>query len=91
MSPAGEVRVYILKVEGDYRRYTVKAAQNSWIVECLHDVPHSMAQEFSTSAFDPETGAPLREYLFPANLGRGLGCTEGDEFRFLRPTKRPLP
>jgi hypothetical protein len=88
ISPPGEVRVHRLKVEGDYKLYTVKAAQNSWIVEFLHDVPHSMAQEFSTYAFDPETGAPLREYLLPANLGWGLACTDGDEFRFLRANEK---
>jgi hypothetical protein len=88
ISPAGEVRVHRLKVEGDYRLYTVKTAQNSWIVEFLHDVPHSMAQEFSTYAFDPETGAPLREYLLPANLGWGLACTDGDEFHFLRANEK---
>jgi len=83
ISPSGEVRVHKLKVEGDYRLYTIKAARNLWIVEFLHDVPHSAAQEFSTYAFDPETGAPLREYFFPRNLGWGLACTDGDEFTFV--------
>jgi hypothetical protein len=71
ISPAAKVRVHRLKAEGDYRLwlYRVKADQNSWIVEFLHDVAHSLTEEFSTYAFDPGTGAPLREYLLPANLG----------------------
>ena len=69
ISRAAKVRVHRLKVEGDYRLYRVKADQNSWIVEFLHDVAHSLTEEFSTYAFDPGTGAPLREYLLPANLG----------------------
>jgi len=42
------------------------------------------AQEFSTYAFDPETGAPPREYPLPAKLGWGAACTDGAGFRFLR-------
>ena len=83
ISPSGEVTVHKLKVDGDYRLYTIKPAGNSWIVEFLHDVPHSAAQEFSTYAFDPESGAPLREYFFPADLGWGLACIDGDEFTFV--------
>jgi hypothetical protein len=88
ISPACEVRVHKLKVEADYRLYTLNAAQSSWIVEFLHDVRHSMAQGFSTYAFDPDTGAPQREYLLPANLGWGLACTDGDEFRSLRANEK---
>jgi hypothetical protein len=45
ISPAAKVRVHRLKVEGDYRLYRVKADQNSWIVEFLHDVAHSLTEE----------------------------------------------
>jgi hypothetical protein len=83
ISPSGEVRIRKLKVEGSYRLYTIKAAGNSWIVEFLHDVPHSAAVELSTYAFDPDSGAPLREYFFPTDLGWGLACTDGDEFTFV--------
>jgi hypothetical protein len=83
ISPSGEVRVHKLKVEGNYRLYTIKAAGDSWIVEFLHDVPGSAAVELSTYAFDPESGAPLREYYFPADLGWGLACADGDEFTFV--------
>lgn len=83
ISPSGEVRVRKLKVGGEYRLYTIKTTGNSWIVEFLHDVPNSAAQEFSTYAFDPESGEPLREYFFPADFGWGLACADGDEFTFV--------
>jgi hypothetical protein len=83
ISPSGEVTVHKLRLEGNYRPYTIKAARNSWIVEFLHDVPDSAAQEFSIYAFDSDSGAPLREYFFPADLGWGLACTDGDEFTFV--------
>jgi hypothetical protein len=83
VSPSGEVRVHKLKAEGNYRLYTIKAAGNSWIVEFLHDLPNSAAVELSTYAFDPESGAPLREYFFPADMGWGLACADGDEFTFV--------
>jgi hypothetical protein len=47
-----------------------------------------MAQEFSTYAFDPETGAPPREHPLPAMLGWGPACTDGGEFRFLRTNEK---
>jgi hypothetical protein len=80
VSPSGEVRVHQLKVKGDYRLYTIKATRNSWILEFLHNVPHSEAVEMSAYAFDPDGGTPLREYLFPPDLGWGLACADGDEF-----------
>jgi hypothetical protein len=83
IAPSGEVTVHKLKVEGQSRLYTMKTTGDSWIVEFLHDVPHSSAQEFSTYAFDSESGAPLREYFFPADLGWGLACADGDEFTFV--------
>jgi len=83
ISPSGEVQVRKLKVEGDFRLYTLKATRNRWIAEFLHGVPHSEAVEFSTYAFDPETGTPLQEYFFPTDLGFGLACTDGDEFTFV--------
>jgi hypothetical protein len=83
VSPSGEVRVHKLKVEGDYRLYTVKATRDAWIVEFIHDVPHSGVQEFSTYAFDPRSDAPLREYFFPKDMGWGLACADGDEFTFV--------
>jgi len=81
--PSGEVRVHKLNIKGAYRLYTIKASRNSWIVEFIHDVPNSNFEEFSTYAFDPETGVPLREYFFPGDLGWGLACTDGDEFTFI--------
>jgi hypothetical protein len=81
--PSGEVRIHKLKVAGNYRLYTIKATGNSWIVEFLHDVPNSTAVELSTYAFDPDGGAPLREYFFSTDLGWGLACTDGDEFTFV--------
>jgi hypothetical protein len=83
ISPSGDVRIHQLKVEGSNRLYTIKAAGNSWIVEFLRDVPHSTAVELSAYAFDPESGVPLREFLFPTDLGWGLSCVDGDEFTFV--------
>ena len=83
ISPSGEGKIHKLKVTSDYRLYTIKASKDSWIVEFLHDVPNSPAVEMSTYAFDRETGAPLREYLLPPDLGWGLACTDGDEFTFV--------
>ncbi len=83
ISPSGEVTVHKLKLEGNYRLYTIKPTRNSWIVELLHDVPGSAAVELSTYASDPESGSPLREYFFPTDLGWGLACTDVDEFTFV--------
>jgi len=83
ISPSGEVTVHELEVKGEYRLYTVKATRNLWIAEFLHDVPGSGAVELSTYAFDPESGAALREYFFPRDLGTGLACVDGDEFTFV--------
>jgi hypothetical protein len=83
ISPSGEVNVHRLKVEGDYRLYTIKAVGGGWIVEYLHDVPNSAAVELSTYAFDPESGAPLRKYFFPTDTGWGLACAGGDELTFV--------
>jgi hypothetical protein len=83
ISPSGEVRVHKLKVEGDFSMYTIKATPGAWIVEFMHNVPHSEAVEMSTYAFNPETGAPLREYFFPGDIGWGLACTDGNEFTFV--------
>lgn len=83
ISASGEVRVHKLKVKGDYRLFTIKATRDSWIVEFIYDLPDGTAQRFATYAFDPETGAPLREYFFPTDLGFGLACVDGDEFTFV--------
>jgi len=83
ISQSGEVRVHKLDIKGDYRPYTIKATQNSWIVEFLHHAPNSEFEEFSAYAFDPGTDAPLREYFFPGDLGWGLACTDGNEFTFI--------
>jgi hypothetical protein len=79
----GEVSVHRLKVEGDYRLYTIKAVARFWIVEFLHDVPNSAAVELSTYAFDPKSGAPLRKYFFPPDTGWGLACADGDDLTFI--------
>jgi hypothetical protein len=83
ISPSGEARVHNLKVKGDYRLFTIKATRDSWIVEFIYDLPDGTAQKFATYAFDPETGAPLREYFFPTDLGFGLACVDGDKFTFV--------
>jgi hypothetical protein len=83
VSPSGETTARQLKIKGDYRLYAIKSTRSSWIVEFIHDVPNSKLKEFSTFAFHPESGEPLREYFFPADLGWGLACTDGDEFTFV--------
>ncbi|MGD0988385.1 MAG: hypothetical protein ABR874_11270 [Candidatus Sulfotelmatobacter sp.] len=83
ISPAGAVRARKLGIQGVYRLFTVKRARDSWIVEYIHDIPGSTAQEFSTYEFDPRSGGLKREYFFPADLGWGLACADGDEFTFI--------
>jgi hypothetical protein len=83
ISPSGEVLAHKLKVKGNYRLFTIKAARDSWIVEFIYDLPDNTAQKFSTYAFDPATGVPLREYFFPTDLGFGLACVNEDEFTFV--------
>lgn len=83
VSPSGEVSAHTLKVEGDYRLYTIKSVDGLWIVEFVHDIPNSEGVELSTFVFDPETGAPLRKYLLPPDAGWGLACAEGNELTFI--------
>ncbi|MFZ0320679.1 MAG: hypothetical protein WAL56_16260 [Candidatus Sulfotelmatobacter sp.] len=83
ISPSGEVRARKLRIEGTYRLFTIKRARDSWIVEYIHDVPGSAAQEFSTYEFDPGDSRAKREYFFPTDLGWGLACADGDEFTFI--------
>jgi hypothetical protein len=84
ISPSGEVHIHKLKIDGDYHLFTVKPTPSVWIVELTHSVTQSKTLEFSTYAFDPESGDPLREYFFPTVLGWGLGCTDGNEFTFVK-------
>lgn len=83
ISPSGEVRSTRLTVDGSYSIYAVKPARDSWIVEFIHDAPNSPAKEFSTYAFDRNTGKALREYFFPSDLGWGFACTNGNQFTFV--------
>lgn len=83
VSPSGDIRIHHLKVKGRYTLFTIKPTSTAWIVEFMHDLPQKAAQEFSTYAFDPESGEPLREYVFGADLGWGLACTDGNEFTFV--------
>jgi hypothetical protein len=83
ISAGGEVQVHKLKIEGDYRLFTIKADRNSWLVELIREVPHGTGDEFATYSFDPESGDPLHEYFFPTDLGWGLACADGDGFTFV--------
>jgi hypothetical protein len=84
ISAAGQVEVHKLGAEGDYRLFTIKPTSSAWIVELIREIPsHGAAEEFMTLAFDPQTDSPLREYFFPADLGWGLACTDGNEFTFV--------
>jgi hypothetical protein len=83
ISPSGEARAHKLRTGGSYNLFTIKATRNAWIVELITDVPPDKPAEFATYAFDPESGAPLREYSFATNLGWGLACADGDEFTFV--------
>jgi hypothetical protein len=88
VSASGEVRPRHLKVKGKYTIFAVKPTPSAWIVEFMHDLPNTTAQEFSTYAFDPETGEPLREYVFDADLGWGLACTDGATFTFVTASEK---
>jgi hypothetical protein len=83
ISPGGEVRVRELKVQGDHRLYAIKPTRDSWIVEFTHHLSDGTGEEFATYAFDPNSGAPLKQYIFPRDLGFGLACTDGLEFTFV--------
>jgi len=84
ISPSGEVQVHRLKMDSEYVLYAIKPVRNAWIVEFMRAVtPNEPAVELATFAFDPENGTPLREYFFPADLGWGLACTNGEEFTFI--------
>jgi hypothetical protein len=83
ISPSGEAQVRRLKIKGDFNLFTITSTRGFWIVEYITDVPANKPAEFRIYAFDPENGTPLREYLFPAALGFGLACTDGDEFTFV--------
>jgi hypothetical protein len=81
-SPSGEVQVHKLKVEGDYKLFTIKTTGNDWIVELTQELADG-TERFVTYAFDPETGAPRREYFFPTDFAFGLACIDRDEFTFI--------
>jgi hypothetical protein len=83
ISPSGEVRAHELKVKGDYRLFTIKATQGTWIAELTHHLDDGTGEEFATYAFDPESGTPLKEYFFPRDLGFGLACVDREEFTFV--------
>lgn len=83
ISPSGEARAHSLQVRGNYRLFTIKATRTAWVAEFIHELPGGTGQEFATYSFDPESGTPLRQYLFPRDLGFGLACTDGDQFTFV--------
>jgi hypothetical protein len=83
VSSSGEVQVHRLKVQGDYRLFTIRAVRDYWVVELIHGLPHGGGEEFSTYAFDRDSGDPILEYFFPRNLGWGLACIDGNQFMFL--------
>lgn len=77
------MQIHKLKAGGNYEVFTFRSAKSSCTAELLHDLPQGNGEESSTYAFDPESGVPLREYLFPKDLGWGLACTDGEKFTFL--------
>ena len=83
VAPGGNVRQLKLQVQGVDRLYTIKTTPDTWIAEFTHHVSDRTGDEFFTYAFDPSTGTPLKEYIFPADLGFGMACISGDEFTFV--------
>jgi hypothetical protein len=83
ISSGGEVRAQKLKVQGGYSLENIKTTRDSWIAEFTHGLRDGTGNEFATYAFDPYTGAPLRQYIYPRDLGFGLACTDGVEFTFV--------
>jgi len=83
ISPSGEVRPHKLRVDGDYRVFMIKPTQNAWVVEFTRYLRDVTVPEFSMYAFNPGSGAPMREYFFPSDLGWGFACVNGNEFTFV--------
>jgi hypothetical protein len=85
ISASGEVQVHKLRnIENGYHLFTMKAAGGEWIVELMREIQTpAPATQFLTYAFDPKTGNPVRQYLFPDDLAWGLACTDGNEFTFV--------
>jgi hypothetical protein len=83
ISPSGEVQVHRLKVDGEFKVFNIKPVHGVWIAELTHHLKDGTGNEFALYALDPETGAPIRQYLYPRDLGYALACTDGNEFTFL--------
>jgi len=82
ISPSGEGKIHKLRSRAitDCTRSKRQKIRGLWN-SCM--CTQQPGGEMSTYAFDRETGAPLREYLLPPDLGWGLACTDGDEFTFV--------
>jgi hypothetical protein len=83
ISPSGEVQVHRLKVDREFKLFSIKPTHGIWIAELTHHLKDGTGNEFALYALDPETGAPIRQYLYPRDLGYALACTDGNEFTFL--------
>jgi hypothetical protein len=42
-----------------------------------------MGKEFTTYSIDRSTGALVKEYVYPQDMGFGMACTDGTEFTFV--------
>lgn len=69
ISPSGLVQNHQLKLKGDDRLVTIKVTSGAWIAELTRHLDDGTGNVFSLYALDPDTGVPLREYVFPRDLG----------------------
>jgi hypothetical protein len=83
VSPSGEVQVHRLRIDGKFKLFNIKTATGVWIAELTHHLKDGTGNEFALYAIDPATGAPIKQYLYPRDLGYALACTDGNEFTFL--------
>jgi len=83
ISPGGEAHTRRLNAPGERQIFAMKPAHDSWIVEFTHHQSGDQGEEFEAYAFDPVTGDPLMQYIFPNDLGFGLACADGAQFTFV--------
>jgi hypothetical protein len=83
ISPGGEAHTIKLKAPRGRQLFAVKPARDEWIVEFTHQASGGKEEESEAYAYDPATGEPLRQYIFPNDLGFGLACADGTQFTFV--------
>jgi hypothetical protein len=80
ISAGGETQTTTLKVPGEMNLHSLIPANGSWIAEFTRRLPGNNVPEFDTFAFNPTSGEPMRQYIFPGDFGFGLACADGNRF-----------